>query len=117
MQLPTWRQFREEVGGYDAPPIIVNAQIDRICFANTCGCLSYGLISEQFVEKHHLERIPITPRPIHGYDGPSDSSKPNTPEPRNTAQAMKHPPKEVCVRMPNRFVEAGNVYLASQTIE
>jgi hypothetical protein len=74
MKLPTWRQFREEVGGYDGPPITVNAQIDRVCFANTlvdCGCLSYGLISERFVEKHHLERIPIAPRPIHGYDGPS----------------------------------------------
>jgi len=74
MQLPTWRKFREEVGGYDAPPITVNAQIDRVCFANTlvdCGCLSYGLISERFVEKHHLERIPIVPRPIHGYNGPS----------------------------------------------
>lgn len=74
MQLPTWRQFREEVGQYDGPPIIVNAQVDNICSANAlvdCGCLSYGLISQQFAEKHHLERIPIVPRPIHGYDGPS----------------------------------------------
>jgi hypothetical protein len=35
MKLPTWRQFREEAGGYDGPPITVNAQIDRVCFSNT----------------------------------------------------------------------------------
>jgi transposase InsO family protein len=74
MQLPTWRQFREEVKPYDGPPFVIAAQIDRVCFANTlidCGCLSYGLISEKFASKHRLERIPIPSRPISGYDGPS----------------------------------------------
>ena len=74
MQLPTWRQFREEVRPYDGPPFVIAAQIDGVCFANTlidCGCLSYGLISEKFAYKHRLERIPIPSRPINGYDGPS----------------------------------------------
>lgn len=71
-KLPTWREFRKEVKTYDGPPFVVNAQIDRLSFANALvdsGCLSYAIISEQFAKKHNLERISIPARPMEGYDG------------------------------------------------
>jgi hypothetical protein len=46
--------------------------VDRKCNANTLvdsGCLSYGVIDDKFVRKHQLEREPIQPRPVDGYNG------------------------------------------------
>jgi hypothetical protein len=38
------------------------------------GCLTYGLISSKVVSRFRLERIPISPRPIAGWDGQESNS-------------------------------------------
>jgi hypothetical protein len=72
-----WKEFAKKTE-FDGPPFVVASQIDGVCHANTLadtGCSTYGIISNSFVQKHQIERIPIPPRPIRGYDGPSGHIK------------------------------------------
>ena len=36
------------------------------------GCTTYGIISERYASRHRLQRIPIFPRSMRGFDGPRD---------------------------------------------
>ena len=73
---PGWQEFKRTVK-YDGPPLLVTVQMDSIhnatALADT-GCQSYGLISEKYVRRHQLERIPIEPRRMRGFDGLSAQS-------------------------------------------
>src|SRR5271163_2167307 len=51
----------------DGEPFIVSTRVNGICFAKTLidsGCLAYGTVSQRFARRWHLERIPLTPRPL-----------------------------------------------------
>ena len=71
-----WQEFKQTVK-YDGPSLLVTVQMDSIhnatALADT-GCQSYGLISEKYVHCHQLERIPIKPRRMWGFDGLSAQS-------------------------------------------
>ena len=59
----------------DCAPFLVSTLINKECFAKTLidtGCLSYGLIDSRFATKHNLQRIPISPRSLTGFDSPTD---------------------------------------------
>lgn len=73
MKKESWRGFRKTVYPYDRPALQINSIVDQksnACTLVDSGCLSYGMVSEKFVLKHQLQRIPITPIAIEGYDGP-----------------------------------------------
>lgn len=56
----------------NGPPFLVPALINKVHFPRTLadtGCLSYGIIDSQYVCNHSLERIPINPISVTGYDG------------------------------------------------
>ena len=66
------------VDPYDCDPIEISVVLDRKCLAKTLtdsGCLSYGVIDRKYVSRNQLQRIPITPRSIDGYDGTNSSQK------------------------------------------
>ncbi|RAL60702.1 hypothetical protein DID88_010020 [Monilinia fructigena] len=58
----------------DSSPFLVSTLVNKDCFAKTLldsGCLSYGLVSSAFATKNNLQRIPIPPRGLSGFDAPS----------------------------------------------
>jgi transposase InsO family protein/predicted aspartyl protease len=58
----------------DSEPFLVSTLLNGNCYAKTLidtGCLSYGLIDSRFAIKNGLQRIPITPRGLSGFDAPS----------------------------------------------
>lgn len=66
------------VDPYDCDPIEISVVLDRKCHAKTLtdsGCLSYGVIDRKYVSRNQLQRIPITPRSIDGYDGTNSNQK------------------------------------------
>lgn len=88
MDLPTWRpvpaaqmdrqkewhDFQKNVK-FNRPEFIVSAIVNGEQVSRTLadtGCTTYGMISEHFARKHQLERIPIRPRAINDYKGPTD---------------------------------------------
>jgi len=52
--------------------VVVNREYNAKALVDS-GCASYGLISERFTRKHQLEREPIMPRGMSGFDGVRDS--------------------------------------------
>lgn len=57
-------------------PFIVEAVIDLTANARALvdsGCLTYGVISEDFVRRHDLETMKISPKPIRGVTGATAS--------------------------------------------
>jgi predicted aspartyl protease len=66
-----WTEFEKSM---DKEPFLVSTLVNKACFATTLvdtGCTSYGLIDSRFATKHNLQRIPITPRGVTGFDAPS----------------------------------------------
>lgn len=66
------------VDPYDCDPIEISVVLDRKCHAKTLtdsGCLSYGVIDKKYASRNQLQRIPITPRSIDGYDGTNSNQK------------------------------------------
>ena len=64
-----WEEF--EKLSMDSNPFLVLVLVNRECFPRTLadtGCLLYGLIDSRYARKHNLERIPIRPRAIVGFD-------------------------------------------------
>lgn len=69
-----WRDFERQI---DTKPFCVSTLLNRQSNASAMidsGCLTYGLISESVVSYYQLQRIPIVPRIIEGWDGRGDSS-------------------------------------------
>lgn len=61
----------------DSSPFLVSTLVNKDCFAKTLldsGCLSYGLVSFSFAIRNNLQRIPIPPRGLSGFDAPSEDS-------------------------------------------
>ena len=55
----------------DGPPFLAPVLINQSCYTTALpdsGCLSYGLIDSKFASKCGLERIPIPPRAMEGFD-------------------------------------------------
>jgi len=55
----------------DGAPFLISTLLNKECFAKTLldtGCLSYGLIDSRFATKNKLQRIPISPRSLTGFD-------------------------------------------------
>jgi predicted aspartyl protease len=66
-----WTKFEESM---DKEPFLVSTLVNKACFATTLvdtGCTSYGLVDSRFATKHNLQRIPISPRDVTGFDAPS----------------------------------------------
>ena len=58
----------------DGAPFLISTLVNKECFARTLldtGCLSYGLIDSRFATKNGLQRIPISPRSLTGFNAPS----------------------------------------------
>lgn len=67
-------EFRKRVK-FDRPEFIVSTIVNGDQVSRTLadtGCTTYGLVSEHFARKHQLERLPIKPRAIDDYKGPTD---------------------------------------------
>lgn len=65
-----WYQFERK--SMNSPPFVVNALLDRVASACTLidsGCLSYGIISKRFAQRHCLTTFLISPRPVRGATG------------------------------------------------
>lgn len=66
--IEAWKKFRKTM---DGAPFLMATLINNECFAKTLadtGCLSYGLISHSFATKLDLQRIPILPQRMTGFD-------------------------------------------------
>lgn len=60
-----WQQF--ERAYINMHPFTVQSLIDynaTACMLVDTGCLSYGVISKRFTQKHHLITLEISPTPI-----------------------------------------------------
>ena len=65
-----WQQF--ERAYMNTHPFTVQSLIDyntTACTLVDTGCLSYGVISKRFTQKHHLTTLEISPTPIQGATG------------------------------------------------
>jgi predicted aspartyl protease len=63
-----WTEFEKSM---DEEPFLVSTLVNKDCFATTLvdtGCTSYGLVDSRFATKHNLQRIPIHPREVTGFD-------------------------------------------------
>lgn len=61
----------------DSAPFTMSILINKETYASTLfdtGCLSYGMITSRFAQRHNLQRMKINPRTLTGFDGPSGSS-------------------------------------------
>jgi len=73
-RLEEWNTFRKNVK-VERQEFIVSALVDN-CTCRTLidtGCTTYGMVSEQFVQKHQLERVSIPPREVDNYTGETDN--------------------------------------------
>ena len=73
-RLEEWNTFRKDVK-VERQEFIVSALVDN-CTCRTLidtGCTTYGMVSEQFVQKHQLERVSIPPREVDNYTGETDN--------------------------------------------
>ena len=69
-----WRKFENKL---DTSSFCVSTLINRttnISAMIDSGCLTYGLVPEYIVSRLELQRIPISPRPIEGWDGRDETS-------------------------------------------
>lgn len=69
-----WREFESQL---DTRPFCVSTLLNRTSNVSAMidsGCLTYGLVPEVVVSRLGLQRIPITPRPIEGWDGRDETS-------------------------------------------
>ena len=65
-----WQHF--ERTHMNSHPFTVQTLIDyntTACTLVDTGCLSYGVISKEFAQKHHLTTLEISPTPIRGVTG------------------------------------------------
>ena len=73
-RLEEWNTFRKKIK-IERQEFIVSALVDN-CTCRTLidtGCTTYGMVSEQFVQKHQLERVSIPPRKVDDYTGETDN--------------------------------------------
>lgn len=66
--MEAWTEFEKSM---DEEPFLVSTLVNKDCFATTLvdtGCTSYGLVDSRFATKHNLQRIPIHPREVTGFD-------------------------------------------------
>lgn len=69
-----WRDFNRDVE-FNGPPLLVRSSVNEthncIALADT-GCTTYSIINERYVSRNRLQRIPISPRSMRGFDGPRE---------------------------------------------
>ena len=64
-----WRAFKPEM---ECEPFIISALVNDESFAESLidsGCLSYGLCSDRYAQKHNLTRVKIKPREVVRFEG------------------------------------------------
>ena len=65
------KEYNAAKKGLITSPFLIDSVIDHIQNATTLadtGCNVLGVITSKFVRKHHLHRVPITPRDVYTYD-------------------------------------------------